>query len=92
MRPTLTRPAHQWGLAARGRDCRQPAPLPPRNTISQVLAVLLETTGCEDRHELAGKGSATGGCGYAVPVTAVHSHLPVAHGAAPQHRSFLGRG
>ena len=26
------------GLLVRGRDCRRPAPLPPGNTVSQVLA------------------------------------------------------
>lgn len=49
------------------------APLPLRNTISQVSALQLEITGCTDTlitsEGYATEGSATGGCGHAVLVT-----------------------
>lgn len=63
---------------------------------SQVWAVLLETKGHEDAQESAVKagreGLSAGGCIYAVFVSVVQGHLLVAHSAAHQHYSFLGRG
>lgn len=56
-----------------------PAPLPPRNTISQVSALQLEITGCTDRlvpsEGYAAEGSATGGCGHVVLVTVINCPL-----------------
>lgn len=78
------------GLAVCGRDCRQSACLAPRDMTSQVLALQLQTMGCEDRpvarEGYAAEGSATGGCDYAARVIVISSR-----GCTPEC-SFPGEG
>lgn len=96
MRPEPVRPAHWWGLTVCGRDRRQSAPLPPRSTILQVLAVQLETGLWGQVHitneGYAAQGSTTGGSGHAVFVTVISCHLSPACSAAHQTALFWGKG